>query len=64
MRKMVSGSGKDYLDVQSVSDIQQRKPDYQYIFNWLTQFADFLESPEMLLDYQAMVIKSARVKDI
>jgi len=48
VHKMVAGRGKDWLDIQPILIRQRGKLDLAYIRNWLSQFAEALENPEIL----------------
>lgn len=48
IHKVTANRLKDWLDVEKILIRQQGKLDVKYIRNWLRQFAEALESPEML----------------
>jgi hypothetical protein len=48
IHKVISNREKDWLDIPSILFRQRGKLDISYIRNWLTQFAEALENPEML----------------
>ena len=54
IHKMVASRGTDLQDVEGILARQRGKLDVQYIRNWLTQFAEALESPEMLNKFNEM----------
>lgn len=57
IQKVTAGRGKDWLDVEALLLGQHGKLDEDYIDSWLTQFAEALEKPEMLLEYQRLLKK-------
>ncbi len=57
IQKVTAGRGKDWPDVESLLIERRGKLDEAYIADWLTQFAEALEKPEMLTDYQRLVAK-------
>lgn len=48
IHKVIAGRGTDWQDVEGILYRQHGKLDLKYIRKWLTQFAEALESPEML----------------
>lgn len=48
IQKVIAGREKDWLDVDSLLRAQRGKLDYAYIDEWLGQFAEALEQPELL----------------
>ncbi len=58
IQKVVAGRGKDWLDVEALLIEQQDKLDETYIELWLQQFAEVLEKPEILMDYQGLLAQS------
>ena len=61
IQKVVAGRGKDWLDVEELLIAQHDRLDQAYIENWLTQFAEALEQPEMLTVYQSLREKVSRL---
>jgi hypothetical protein len=59
IQKVVAGRGKDWLDVEALLIEQRGRLDEAYIQDWLAQFAEVLERPEILAEYQHLL---ARVK--
>ena len=55
IQKAVAGRGKDWLDVEALLIEQYGKLDYAYIEDWLQQFADALENPELLKQYRQII---------
>ncbi len=64
IQKMIAGRVKDYLDVQTVLDVQKGKLDYDYIEDWLRQFASLLDAPEILTNYNEMIAKTNQTPGI
>lgn len=54
IQKAVAGRGKDWPDVEGLLIEQRGKLDETYIEDWLSQFAEALENPDMLREYQKL----------
>lgn len=54
IQKAVAGRGKDWPDVEGLLIEQHGKLDEAYIEDWLSQFAEALEKPEILEEYQKL----------
>ncbi|HKY56043.1 MAG TPA: nucleotidyltransferase [Anaerolineales bacterium] len=48
IHKMIASRGTDLQDVEGILARQRDKLDVEYIRNWLTQFSEALENPEIL----------------
>lgn len=48
IHKAISNRSQDWIDIEGVLIRQRGKLDLSYIRNWLTQFAEALENPEIL----------------
>ncbi|MCI0694523.1 hypothetical protein L0337_21250 [candidate division KSB1 bacterium] len=59
---MIADRDKDWPDVEALHIEQHGKLDESYITNWLSQFAEALEKPEMFADYQRLVEKIKALK--
>lgn len=57
IQKAAAGRGKDWLDIESLLIEQHNNLDQTYINEWLSQFAEALENPEILARYQQLVAK-------
>jgi len=57
IQKVVAGRGKDWPDVEALLIEQRGKLDVAYIEDWLAQFAEALEKPEILTDYHRLLAK-------
>ena len=57
IQKVVAGRGRDWLDVEELMIAQHGRLDETYIEEWLSQFAEVLEQPEMLSAYHALCEK-------
>ena len=55
IQKAVAGRGKDWLDVETLLIEQRGQLDETYIKNWLTQFVEALDKPEILTTYQQLL---------
>ena len=53
IQKALANREKDWQDIEGVVIEQQSRLDRHYIEDWLTQFADILEKPEILNRYKA-----------
>jgi hypothetical protein len=58
IQKAVAGRDKDWLDVQALLVEQHDKLDYAFIEYWLAEFAQALESAEILDKYREMRARS------
>ncbi len=54
IQKAVAGREKDWLDIESLLGVQSRRLDDTYIEEWLTQFSEALENPEISAHYQRL----------
>ena len=54
IHKVVANREQDWIDVERVLIRQKSKLDQPYIVNWSRQFAEALETPEMLTRYQQL----------
>ncbi len=57
IQKVTAGRSKDWMDVEALLLRQRGKLDKSDITNWLSQFAEALEKPEMLIEYRRLVEK-------
>ena len=57
IQKIYSGRDKDWPDVEALLIAQDGKLDETYIEDWLEQFAEALEKPEILTKYRTLVEK-------
>jgi len=55
IQKVVAGRDKDWLDVEALLIEQRGKLDMSYVEDWIVQFADVLETPQMLARYRRLV---------
>ena len=64
IQKIYSGRDKDWPDVEALLIAQDGKLDEAYIEDWLEQFAEVLEKPEILTKYRQLIekIKMMRAK--
>jgi predicted nucleotidyltransferase len=54
IQKIIAGRAKDMEDVEGLWIEQRDKIDETYIEDWLTQFADALEKPELITNYRKL----------
>jgi hypothetical protein len=57
IQKVVAGRARDWPDVEALLIEQRGKLDEAYIADWLGQFAEALEQPELLAEYQRLLAK-------
>ena len=57
IQKVTAGRGKDWPDVEALLIEQRGKLDEAYVADWLAQFAEALEKPEILTEYQRLFAK-------
>jgi predicted nucleotidyltransferase len=48
IHKAIADRGKDWIDIEGILMRQRGKLDLKYIRDWLTQFAEALEKPELV----------------
>jgi predicted nucleotidyltransferase len=60
--KVVAGRDKDWLDLEALLLEQFGKLDETFIMNWLEQFAEALEKPEILTKYRQLVERIKIIK--
>lgn len=63
IQKVVANRGKDWLDVEALLIEQHGRLDEPYIEGWLTQFAEVLEAPQLLTQYQQLIESVSRLGD-
>ena len=54
IQKAIAGRAKDWQDIEGVLIEQYGHLDIAYVANWLTQFAELLEQPEILTRYRGI----------
>lgn len=57
IHKVTANRSKDWEDVEGILIRQRGKLDAKYVRNWLTQFAEALESPEMLERFDKLYVE-------
>lgn len=62
IQKMIAGRSKDLPDVENILAVQRSKLDDAYIRDWLAQFADALEKPEILTEYERLRAASKKMR--
>jgi len=60
--KAISEREKDWFDIEGVLNRQGKALDQDYIIEWLNQFADALQRPELVQRYRALRRKIKRRK--
>jgi hypothetical protein len=61
IQKAITKRAKDWQDIEDLLIVQFEQLDYPYIENWLIQFADILEQPEILMKYRTLVEKASNI---
>jgi predicted nucleotidyltransferase len=61
VQKAVAGRPKDWEDIEGVLTEQHGRLDLDYLEDWLSQFAELLEQPEILSQYRAIQGRIAAV---
>jgi predicted nucleotidyltransferase len=54
IHKAISNRKQDWIDIEGVLMRQRGKLDHAYIHNWLSQFAEALETPEILSRFEEL----------
>lgn len=54
IHKAIANRKKDWMDVEPILTRQHGKLDLKYIRKWLTQFAEALENPEILQQFERL----------
>ncbi len=62
IQKAVAGRDKDWLDIEALLIERHSHLDQGYIKEWLSQFVEVLENPEMLSRYEQLVEKINRLQ--
>jgi predicted nucleotidyltransferase len=57
IHKVVANRVQDWIDVERVLMRQKSKLDQNYILNWIKQFAEALDAPDMMTRYQQLQAK-------
>jgi len=63
IQKAVAGRPKDWQDIQGVIVEQQENLDYAYLEDWLEQFAEVLDRPEIFDHYREIRQRVIRAAD-
>lgn len=59
IHKAIAGRGTDWQDIEGVLFRQQGKLDLKYIREWLIEFAEALENPEMLQRFEKLYAEAS-----
>lgn len=62
IQKVVAGREKDWLDIEALLIEQDNELDMDYVHEWLVQFAEVLETPQLLQKYLAIVAKVENIR--
>ncbi len=55
IQKAVAGRGKDWLDIEALLIEQYRQLDQIYINDWLSEFVEALDDPDILIKYKNLI---------
>jgi len=55
IQKAVAGRGKDWLDIEALLIEQYRQLDQVYINDWLSEFVEALDDPDILIKYENLI---------
>ncbi len=61
IQKAITGRAKDWQDVEALLIAQFNKLDYEYIEVWLIQFAEALEQPGLVGEYNKLLDKATTI---
>jgi len=61
IQKAVAGRTKDWQDIEGILIEQRRQLDLDYLEDWMSQFAEALEQPEILAQYRDIQERIAAV---
>ncbi|MBI2976947.1 MAG: hypothetical protein HYY33_08350 [Chloroflexi bacterium] len=54
IQKVAAGRGRDWPDVEELLLARKGKLDYAYVKNWLSQFAEALDNPGLVTQYEQL----------
>lgn len=63
IQKAIAGRAKDWQDIEGILIEQYGHLDMDYLEDWLAQFAELLEQPEILSQYRAIQNRIAAVHE-
>ncbi|MBC8180248.1 hypothetical protein H8E88_03905 [candidate division KSB1 bacterium] len=55
IQKAIAGRTKDWQDIEGIVIEQNTALNQEYLEDWMTQFADVLEKPEIFTQYQTIL---------
>ncbi|MCD6552623.1 MAG: nucleotidyltransferase [Anaerolineae bacterium] len=61
IQKAIAGRAKDWQDIEGILIEQRGRLDLAYLEDWLTQFAELLDQPEILTQYRVLQARIAAV---
>lgn len=61
--KLIAERGKDWIDIEGLTNMRYPELDFSYIQEWLTQFAEWLEQPDLVEKYKQIVAKAKRIHE-
>lgn len=57
VHKAIANRDQDWIDIEGVLIRQRARLDQAYILNWLRQFAEALETPDIVTHYEQLRAK-------
>lgn len=60
--KVIANRGKDWQDIEGLVNSRVDDLDFGYMENWMVQFAEALERPELMQRYQEIVANAQKFK--
>jgi predicted nucleotidyltransferase len=63
IQKAIAGRAKDWQDIEGILIEQHEQLDWGYLQNWLAQFAEVLEQPDILTQYQMLQARVIAVQE-
>lgn len=54
IQKAIAGRSKDWQDIEGIVIEQNVKLDHSYLEDWLNQFAEVLDNPDILIHYRTI----------
>lgn len=60
VQKVIAGRAKDWMDIEALLLEQSDHLDEAYIEDWIAQFGEALDNPDLLIEYQRVLAKVRR----
>lgn len=59
--KLIAERSKDWMDIEGLTNVRYRDLDFVYIQNWLEQYAEILEEPDLISKYNQIVLNAKKL---